>query len=284
MLIALPALFEGTKSSSFAGSASMPPAPKDSRKRASELIWMPNDDSVLKSLVEKYVNNWSLIADAFNSSRVTIRTDKRTAWDCFDRWTTRFSNSRTYDAGTSAADEGRPQTPSTPSHMTTRGHKRSISSTAGGSAFNAAAANNKQEPKKRLRHTLMHEVVRKSMKKKEAALKSSCEWNSHDIENSRYIKLTIYTAVNQRKPAVIHDTHGQYNNMKRYTPQELNRIKYETFEKEKEEALQRQKSHELLNRQQYLIREQAQRAAVAGGASNMVCHVFLLYAYDAEFS
>lgn len=33
-----------------------------------------------------YDYNWRLIADVANSARVYVSTEKRTPWDCFDRW------------------------------------------------------------------------------------------------------------------------------------------------------------------------------------------------------
>ncbi|EEB99296.1 hypothetical protein MPER_01049 [Moniliophthora perniciosa FA553] len=46
-----------------AQSSQPPPVPK----RSIEHLWTATDDSLLKSLVDKYPNNWELIAECFNA-------------------------------------------------------------------------------------------------------------------------------------------------------------------------------------------------------------------------
>lgn len=82
-------LFDGNKSNSPGlPILLLPGIRKDPRssKRAPEPVWNPTDDAILKRLVEKYPGNWILIADAFNSSRVTISTDRRSPAECYERW------------------------------------------------------------------------------------------------------------------------------------------------------------------------------------------------------
>lgn len=136
------------------------------RSRASDFVWTPQDDALLKQLVEKYPNNWLLISEAFNSMRVSISIDRRLPADCFERWRNCFGNI--------SEDDHRPppQTPST--QMTTRGTKRSLSTNvASASAAGASNGAHSGEPKKRRRHTLMHEAIRKATKKREAAQKQN---------------------------------------------------------------------------------------------------------------
>jgi chromatin modification-related protein VID21 len=50
------------------------------------LVWEEQDDEVLLRAAKDYDYNWRLIADVVNSARVYVSTEKRTPWDCFDRW------------------------------------------------------------------------------------------------------------------------------------------------------------------------------------------------------
>lgn len=135
------------------------------RHRHAEITWTTQDDAILKQLVDKYPNNWHLVAEAFNTTRSTISTDKRTYLDCQERWRTRIVGN-----GTPGEDDMRapPQTPTT--QMTTRGTKRSLSiSTPTSSTASAPAVQG--EPRKRRRHNLINEAIRKANKKKEQAQK-----------------------------------------------------------------------------------------------------------------
>lgn len=140
------------------------PTATSSRSRALEHVWTPEDDALLKKAADKYVGNWILIADAFNSSRVTISVDKRSPLDCQDRWRVRFSGAPLIE------EESRP--PPTPTtQMTTRGTKRSLSVSVAASSTNVGPT--QAESRKRRRHNLMHEAIRKAVKKREAAQKAS---------------------------------------------------------------------------------------------------------------
>jgi chromatin modification-related protein VID21 len=157
----------------------LPNPPKDARKRAADLVWTPAEDQLLRSLVDKYPNNWPLVADSFNSSRVTIATDKRTPWDCHEHWSVRWGpGSRLAPSGgqgdqrSPVADETPP--PATPSvgQMTTRGVKRAsiAASNANSGVFTSSSGN---ESRKRRRHSLMVDAMRKAAKRKEAAQKAN---------------------------------------------------------------------------------------------------------------
>lgn len=145
--------------------------PADARRRVAEQIWTPNDDVLLKTLVERYPNNWPLIADAFNSSRVTVSTDLRLPWDCYERYNTRWSGH-----STTFKDSGSISTPSVPDasprdQMTTRGVKRLASVSAG--VIPSPGGYGNEPSKKRRRHLLMSETIRKTAKKREANLKAN---------------------------------------------------------------------------------------------------------------
>lgn len=164
-------LFDGNKPNTgpLVNPSALPQAPKDSRRRVSDNPWSPEDDMLLRSLTERFPNNWRLIADSFNSLRYSIPTDKRTAWECFDRWATQLVGNR----GTPAGEETRsvPPTPTTAT-MTTRGVKRQATASL---ATNGALSGSPApgfESKKRRRHNIMHDAIRKAVKKRESAAKA----------------------------------------------------------------------------------------------------------------
>ncbi|KAG8980755.1 chromatin modification- protein VID21 [Tulasnella sp. JGI-2019a] len=49
-------------------------------------IWTPTEDAQLKHLAYLYSLNWNIIADAFATWRKTIATDRRSEFDCMERW------------------------------------------------------------------------------------------------------------------------------------------------------------------------------------------------------
>ncbi|GHJ89496.1 hypothetical protein NliqN6_5898 [Naganishia liquefaciens] len=63
-----------------------PEPPKYPEQRLAALVWEDQDDEVLLRAAKDYDYNWRLVADVVNSARVYVSTEKRTPWDCFDRW------------------------------------------------------------------------------------------------------------------------------------------------------------------------------------------------------
>lgn len=154
----------------------MPPPPRDVRKRGADhgdaVVWTPAEDALLRQAVEKYPYNWHLIADSFNSSRVTISTDKRSFWECLERWKEKFSAAARGDA----AEDNAPSASSasvSASHMTTRGLKRSANQSVTMSGNGATGGANQGEPRKRRRHAAMHDTIKRTAKRREQALKSN---------------------------------------------------------------------------------------------------------------
>lgn len=136
------------------------------RPKAAEFSWTSQDDTLLEHLAKKYPNNWFLITEAFNSLKGTSIVDRRSAADCFERFRSRH--------GAPEEDHHRPP-PQTPTTMTTRGTKRSMSMSV--SASNMGGTGSSQgEPKKRRRHNLMYEAIRKATKKREALQKQAGAW------------------------------------------------------------------------------------------------------------
>ncbi|KAI1794548.1 hypothetical protein LXA43DRAFT_995526 [Ganoderma leucocontextum] len=233
-------LFEGTatKTSTPTGHpAFMPPPPRDVRKRNAEhgdvVAWTPAEDALLKQAVEKYPYNWHLIADAFNSSRVTIPTDKRSPWECLERWREKFSA-----AARDVAEDSAPSASAAASHMTTRGFKRSANQSVAMSGNGAASGATQGEPKKRRRHTAMHDTLKRAAKRRDQAQKSN--------------------AAPRAKGSAVHDTHGQFTKLPKLTPAELSRMKAEKEARDAQELLMRRRNDELAR--QHLLRDQAQRA------------------------
>jgi chromatin modification-related protein VID21 len=67
------------------GHVTMQTAPAAQNLRP-HLTWSDEEDAALHRLVTTYPFHWQLIADSFNSEIVTIPTEKRTPYDCWDRW------------------------------------------------------------------------------------------------------------------------------------------------------------------------------------------------------
>ncbi|KZT28465.1 hypothetical protein NEOLEDRAFT_1175782 [Neolentinus lepideus HHB14362 ss-1] len=225
-----------------------PPAPKDAKKRVTEYPWASSEDSLLKSLADKFLNNWQLIAEYFNSSRVVLNTDKRTPWDCYERWCTKWGGGSTLRELPETPHRDMPPPPP-PGQMTTRGVKRSASALQSPTSPGPNITNSSgplaltTDTRKRRRHQLIHDTMRKTAKRREAAQKTA----------------------GQRKPTAVHDTHGQYNSLPKHTPLELSRKKAEKDAKANEVMRRDQE----IARQQHLQQRHMQGIQVQG-VPNMV--------------
>lgn len=129
-------------------------------RRVQEHSWGPTEDNLLKNLIDKYPFNWHLIADCFNAGRGAVPSDKRTAWDCLDRWKKRWGpDSRSKPQEVSAVPP--PESPAIAAQMTTRGVKRMAN------VLTAVGNSSGSEPKKRRRHQLLQDSIRKAAKKRQ---------------------------------------------------------------------------------------------------------------------
>lgn len=146
------------------------------RKRAStEALWTANDDALLKLLVDKYGTNWPLVAECFNSSRLTTSNDKRSPAECQDRWKEKFNAADRRLLGVESSQAGADDASAAgSSQMTTRQVRQRLAS---GSVSGASAQQgNTAENKRRRRHVLLTESIRKSSKKRaETAARAACE-------------------------------------------------------------------------------------------------------------
>ncbi|KAF9453258.1 hypothetical protein P691DRAFT_771618 [Macrolepiota fuliginosa MF-IS2] len=224
---------------------------RDKGRRTTEHQWSANDDTLLKSLIDRYPYNWQLISESFNATRVTTPTDKRTARDCFERWREKWApevrrHPETQPQQAPPATATEESVLASTSQMTTRGVKRLASSMATAPATNTSSGS---EPKKRRRHILLQETIRRSVKKK-------AEFQQKMLGN-------------QRKPSTIHETHGPFNNMRFYSPSELSRMKAEKDAKATQEIQLRRRQEEVTRaaiqarltpaQQQSLVQQQLQQ-------------------------
>ncbi|KAL0070630.1 chromatin modification-related protein VID21 [Marasmius tenuissimus] len=179
-----------------------PTKDKSKERRSLDHLWSANDDTLLRSLIDKYPNSWDLVAECFNATRKAVATDVRTSRDCQERWRELWEQEQIrqrQEAG--SAIDATPPPASSSTGMATRGVKRlasaSVSSTIGPVAGS--------ETKRRRRHILIQDTVRKAVKKRaEAAQKA-----------------------NVKKPPVLHDTHMAFSKLAKFSPAELSRMKVE---------------------------------------------------------
>ncbi|CAE6536510.1 unnamed protein product [Rhizoctonia solani] len=173
--------------------AHVPPTPRDAQARLERVVWTPEDDQLLKSICDAYPNSWTLAADLFNSSRVTIKPDARTPWDCYDRYTKLFGGGGDEKLG--------PMEIALPSPGGTvrKDIKLPVVDTKGKKAF---------ENKKQVRQHFLYDTLRKVVRKRENANKAN-----------QPPKRTIPPP---------HETHSQLASGQRiYTPAELSKLKAE---------------------------------------------------------
>ncbi|KAG6917780.1 hypothetical protein DXG01_001052 [Tephrocybe rancida] len=196
---------------------------KDIRKRTDHL-WSSADDVLLKSLCDRYPNNWALISECFNASRLTISTDKRTPRDCLDRWREKWGPETRRLPDNLLATEATP--PPTSTQMTTRGVKRLASASVSSTTPGGLPAGS--EPRKKRRHALVLDTIRKAGKKRAETLQKA--------------------QLAQRKTPGVHETHAQYSKLPKRTPAELSRVKADKEALQLQEMQQARKRQEEANR------------------------------------
>ncbi|KAF9532304.1 hypothetical protein CPB83DRAFT_807585 [Crepidotus variabilis] len=216
------------------------------KARRAEQLWTQGDDALLRQLVDRYSSNWALVAECYNSSRLTTTTERRTPVECMERWKERWSAEKKMQAAEpssampSSDDMGSSSimSSSSQSQMTTRGVKR-LASVSVSSAQGVSIGGEK----KRRRHYLLQDSIKRAAKKRSDVVQKML--------------------VNQRKPSAVHETHNQYNKLPKLTPLELARMKADRDQRETQDfQLARRRQEEALRAN--LLREQAQRAAAQG--------------------
>lgn len=69
----------------YASPLGTPVAPAHPEVRIAQLSWTSDDDAFVQALAKHYQEHWALIADIFNSARWIRASERRTAWDCYER-------------------------------------------------------------------------------------------------------------------------------------------------------------------------------------------------------
>ena len=136
-----------------------PPDPNEKDARLQHFTWTAEEDQQLKALHSQFPTNWSLISDVFNSSRVTIPTDARSPWDCYQRLLSisKVDNKDEYSAG-------RPGTPSEPGRSPVA-QREGLGPRA---SVRKPPVQAKTAGKRATRHALLHDAMRKIMKKRDS--------------------------------------------------------------------------------------------------------------------
>lgn len=153
----------------------VPAPPRDATARLERITWTPEDDALLKSICDAYPNSWALTADVFNSSRVTIKPDMRTDWDCYDRWI------KIYGGGVEAGAEGGPM--QLPLNPVRPGFPVEIALPSPGGTLNRKDSKTPVkrptpafENKKQVRQHFLYDTLRKVVRKRENLAKANREF------------------------------------------------------------------------------------------------------------
>ncbi|WBW73337.1 NuA4 histone acetyltransferase complex subunit Vid21 [Schizosaccharomyces osmophilus] len=75
------------KKRAFAPFTVRPPYPPLATENTPEVTWLPEEDELLLLLLRQYSFNWEFVANRLTPSGLYVpKTERRTAWDCFERW------------------------------------------------------------------------------------------------------------------------------------------------------------------------------------------------------
>ena len=188
--ITSPDLFEGRPSSNSSFALQLHASTlkdKDARRRGNDHLWTANDDAVLKQLVDRYSTNWALIAECYNSSRLTTPTERRTPNDCAERWKERWNVERKLQMSEptpSAGEDGNVAGTSAQNQVTTRAVKRLASA-----SVSVAQGVNVAGERKRRRHYLLQESIKRAVKKRADAIKTMGTFRPIDLSSHPCSKL-----------------------------------------------------------------------------------------------
>ncbi|CDS01131.1 hypothetical protein [Sporisorium scitamineum] len=231
------------------GPASSTPAePAQPDVRAAMFAWTPDEDSYLMTLAKQYHNNWPLVADLFNSTRLNTTTDKREPWDCYDRCK-RIEQ---------AAAEGKPP-PGPPPMPATAADTDKDSKKGDGKDGDASSSKRDKLNKKlgskydgskrKLRRSNLMEVMRKSAKRREASKQAQ--------QTQQTKKVNLNT----------HETHAQIKAGPAITPQSLSTLKTERDQAALRQYYEQQRAQlayqQQQQQQQRLLAQQAQAQRMA---------------------
>lgn len=131
-----------------------PPLPRNFETRLASTIWQPEDDIVLQRLCLQFPFNWQLISDAFNTARRTLSIDRRSPWDCYQRWNKKWNPNKEADLPPDVETEGT----TSPGGTITKKMAKIM----------PALLDAKYEgSKKKLRHAKLYEAMRKTAKRRD---------------------------------------------------------------------------------------------------------------------
>ncbi|TKY87665.1 hypothetical protein EX895_003246 [Sporisorium graminicola] len=230
------------------GPASSTPAePAQPDVRAAMFAWTPDEDNYLMTLAKQYHNNWPLVADLFNSTRLNTTTDKREPWDCYDRCK-RIEQ---------AAAEGKPP-PGPPQLPVTAADTDKDGKKGDGKDGDASSKRDKLSKKlgskydgskRKLRRSNLVEVMRKSAKRREASKQAQ--------QTQQTKKVNLNT----------HETHAQIKAGPAITPQSLSALKTERDQAALRQYYEQQRAQlayqQQQQQQQRLLAQQAQAQRMA---------------------
>uniref|UniRef100_V5ERZ9 Vacuolar import and degradation protein 21 n=2 Tax=Kalmanozyma brasiliensis (strain GHG001) TaxID=1365824 RepID=V5ERZ9_KALBG len=228
-----------------------PAEPSQPDVRAAMFMWTPDEDSYLMTLAKQYQNNWALVADLFNSTRLSTATDKREPWDCFDRCK-RIEQ---------AAAEGKPP-PAPPQLPPAAAETDKDGKKGDGKDADASSKRDKMTKKlgskydgskRKLRRSNLMEVMRKSAKRREASKQAQ--------QTQQTKKVNLNT----------HETHAQIKAGPAITPQSLSALKTERDQAALRQYYEQQRAQlayqQQQQQQQRLLAQQAQAQRMAGQPS-----------------
>ncbi|PWN35071.1 uncharacterized protein FA14DRAFT_160390 [Meira miltonrushii] len=177
-----------------AATVPLPAAPANAEARATQFLWTSEEDDYLLSLIKQYGQHWQLISDLFNATRLSVPTDYREAWDCYDR----------YQRIQQAASEGKAPPP--PSFLTEKADESKANGSQNGQSTNSLAMKREKLTKKvglkydgsrkKLRKSNITEVMKKCAKRRAETQQRSfaqpkqVNLQSHETHNQIKIGLT----------------------------------------------------------------------------------------------
>lgn len=157
-----------------------PSQPRNYETRLAATIWQNEDDVVLQRLCHQFPFNWQLISDSFNTVRRTLAIDRRSPWDCFQRWNKKWNPNpekepekrEAITADASVDPEGAAASSGTGGTEGASAPAGELAGSPGGTKKNGKNVLSILDPKfegskKKLRHAKLYEAMRKTAKRRD---------------------------------------------------------------------------------------------------------------------